>query len=214
MDNKNKEQELRELVAASGRRLVRSGLVQGTWGNISVRLDENYMVVTPSGLDYERLTPADMVVVNIHTMEWTGKLKPTSEKKLHAGILRERPEINAVIHSHPVNCSVVAAARREMPVMNDDMKKYVLGSAKAAVYALPGTKKMTVGTMEALKGRNACFMANHGVIACGADLEIAFETCRVMEESSKQFVAESAEKMSGKPLNEKTFEELFLKKIK
>ncbi|MBQ2747398.1 MAG: class II aldolase/adducin family protein, partial [Firmicutes bacterium] len=65
-----------------GKKLVQTGLVQGTWGNLSVRLDDTYMIVTPSGLDYLRLTPADMVKVNIETLEYEGDLKPTSEKGL------------------------------------------------------------------------------------------------------------------------------------
>lgn len=193
----SREKELRQLVKDAGVRLVRTGLVQGTWGNISVRLDGKRMIVTPSGLDYDRLTPEDMVIVNIETMEYEGKLKPTSEKKVHAAIYRERPEINAVIHSHPINCSVISAARVELPVMSDEMLKYVKGSAKIGSYGLPSTNKLNEGTLKALVGRNACIMANHGVVACGETLEDAFETCRVMEESSKAFIAQEAVKKMG-----------------
>lgn len=95
-----------------GKQLVTSGLVQGTWGNLSVRLDDTYMLVTPSGLDYARLTPADMVKVNMRTLAYEGDLKPTSEKSLHAAIYHNRPDIGGIIHTHAKYCCVYAAARR------------------------------------------------------------------------------------------------------
>jgi L-fuculose-phosphate aldolase len=207
----NKEQELRVKILEFGIKLVKSGLVQGTWGNISARLDDKRMVCTPSGLDYERLTPADMVVVDLETLEYSGNLKPTSEKNVHSAILRMRPDVNAVIHSHPYNCCVVAAARKEIPVMNDEMQKYVGGSALVAEYALPGFKKIAESAKVALKNRNACFMANHGVLACGASLDIAYETCRVMEECSKKFIEISAMNLKNvKEYNDKLIEDIFL----
>ena len=85
---------------------METGLVQGTWGNLSIRLDDKYMLVTPSGLDYTRLTPADMVKVNISTLAYEGSLKPTSEKGLHAEVYKQRPDAGAVIHTHSKYCCV------------------------------------------------------------------------------------------------------------
>lgn len=207
------EQELRVLVKESGVKLLKEGLVQGTWGNTSVRLDEERMIVTPSGLDYIRLKPEDMVVVNIYTLEYEGNLKPTSERKLHAAIYRERKDIGAVIHSHPSYCCSIASARCELPVMNERMKELVGGSAKMAAYTLPGTKKMTVGTMEALEGRNACFMANHGVVCCGKDMDEAFEVCRLMEDCSRLYIEKKTAELSGKTeFSKEDLKALFLKR--
>ena len=89
------------MVKDAGVRMLEENLVQGTWGNISIRLDEKHALVTPSGLDYVVMTPDDLPVVDIETLEWTGPRKPTSERKIHAAILRARPEINVVLHSHP-----------------------------------------------------------------------------------------------------------------
>ena len=86
------EQTLRQQLVEYGKKLVSAGLVQGTWGNISVRLDEKYMLATPSGLDYDRLTPEDMVKVEIETLKYEGNLKPTSEKGLHAAIYKKRAD--------------------------------------------------------------------------------------------------------------------------
>lgn len=198
------EHELRQLIKDAGVKLIEKNLVQGTWGNISVRLDEKRMLVTPSGIDYLRLKPEQMVVVDIETLEYTSDIKPTSEKKIHAAIYRDRPEINAVIHSHPVWCSSVAAARRDMPVMSAEMEKLVGGSARVGDYGLPSTKKLTLATVRAINGRNACFMANHGVITCGASLDEAFDVCRVMEESSRLFIEKETMLLSGKDIFDET----------
>jgi len=191
------EAGLRQAVKDAGIRLLQQNLVQGTWGNISVRLNESKMLVTPSGLDYIRLRPEEMVVVDIETLEYAGNLKPTSESKLHAGILRERPEVNAVIHSHPTYCCVFAAMRAELDAMNEEMRVRVGENCRSADYALPGTKKMTVETMEALADRRACFMANHGVAAVGADLDEAFEVIRVLEAACKEYIESFAVKATN-----------------
>lgn len=192
------EQEARQKVKEAGVKLLESNLVQGTWGNISIRLDDHRMVVTPSAMDYIRMRPEDTVIVDIYTLEYDSPIKPTSEKKIHAAIYRDRPDINAVIHSHPLWCSSVAAARKEMPVVSDAMQKAVLGSARVGAYGLPGTKTLTKGAVEALKGRNACFLANHGMFACATSIEEAFEVCKIMEESSRRFIERAAGEILGR----------------
>jgi|AGTN01.1.fsa_nt_gi Ribulose-5-phosphate 4-epimerase and related epimerases and aldolases len=182
------ELEIRQAIKDAGAGLVKENLVQGTWGNISVRLDEKTMLATPTASDYLKMTPESIVPVDYFTLEHTGDIKPTSEKKIHAAIYRERPEINAVIHSHPVWCSSVAAARRDLPIMSTEMEKTVGGCARIAEYGLPGTKKLTKATLIAIRGRNACLMANHGMVACAASLEEAFEVCRIMERSAREFI--------------------------
>lgn len=182
------ETEIRAAVKKAGVDMLRENLVQGTWGNISIRLDATHMVVTPSGLDYIRLTPEDMVVVDINTLEYTSKIKPTSEKKIHAAVYRARPEINAVIHSHPQYASSVAAARATLPVMSEEMNKAVGGDASCGEYGLPGTKGLMEATVAALGTRNACLMANHGLLVCGKSIEEAFDVCRIMEASAKAFI--------------------------
>jgi len=179
-----KEIELRQVIKDSGVGLLAENLVQGTWGNTAVRLDKDYMLVTPTGLDYIALTPEDMPVVQISDPSvWAHGKKPTSERKIHAAILQAREEINATIHSHPIFCSVLASARIELPVMSEEMQKLVGGSCRVGAYGLPGTKKLKQGTVEAMQGRNACFMANHGVFCAGKDMDEAFEIIRIMEKS-------------------------------
>ena len=115
------ESEARILVRDAGLKLVHEGLVARTWGNVSVRLDEERYVITPSGRDYDTLEPEEMVVVNLRTGDYEGHIKPSSERKVHAEIYRTRNDVGAVIHTHQTNASVVAAARREVPPILDDM---------------------------------------------------------------------------------------------
>ena len=184
-------QEAKKTVCEAGKRLLKEGLVKGTWGNISLRLDETYMVITPSGLDYEDLTADDMVVVNYHDYEYEGKHKPSSELKLHGEIYKTRKKVNAVIHTHQQNASTVAAARREIPPILDDMAQILGTSVKVADYALPGTKKIVKATLKALKGRNAALMANHGAVVIGRDLDEAFVAAEVLEKTAKAFIEAS-----------------------
>lgn len=194
-----KEIELRQVIKDSGVGLLAENLVQGTWGNTAVRLDKDYMLVTPTGLDYIALTPEDMPVVQISDPSvWAHGKKPTSERKIHAAILQAREEINATIHSHPIFCSVLASARIELPVMSEEMQKLVGGSCRVGAYGLPGTKKLKQGTVEAMQGRNACFMANHGVFCAGKDMDEAFEIIRIMEKSCYEYIQQCTLKASGK----------------
>jgi len=176
------------IVCEAGKRLLRENLVSGTWGNLSLRLDDRNMVITPSGLQYELLTPEDMVLVSYHTLDWKGKLRPSSELKLHAAIYQKRKDVNAVIHTHQMNASTVAAAHRNVPPILDDMAQIIGPSVRVAGYALPNTRKLVRNTVHALGGRNAALMANHGAICVGRDMEEAFVVCQVLEKACKAFI--------------------------
>ena len=180
--------EAKQQVCAAGKRLLAEGLVSGTWGNLSIRLDDLHMIITPSGRKYEELTPAEMVLVNLHDLSYEGDIKPSSELKLHAAIYVSRKEVNAVIHTHQPNASTVAAARREVPPLLDDMAQIIGPSVRVADYALPNTRKIVRNTMKALAGRNAALMANHGAVCVGRDLEEAFIVCQVLEKACRSLI--------------------------
>ena len=183
------EMDLRRQIVECGRRMRAANLVQGTWGNISVRLDDRYMLVTPSGLDYERLTPYEIVRVDIDTLGYEGNIKPTSERSIHAALLKSDPEAKCIIHTHSVNCSVFAAAKREMAVI-DEADRALLGDivpyAKAAI---PGTRKLCREVESAMKDTGkACIMGSHGIIVRGVSIEDAFGKCRAMEHAARAYL--------------------------
>jgi L-fuculose-phosphate aldolase len=183
-------EEAKRIVCEAGKRLIANSLVGGTWGNISCRVTDTRMAITPSGMSYETLTPDDIAIVDFGSEEvtWEGKHKPSAELKLHIAIYRERKNIGAVIHSHSMNASTVAVAQREVPPILDDMVQIIGPTIRVAEYALPSTKKIVKKTMAALKGRNAALMANHGAVCIGRDMEEAFTCTFVLEKSCKAFI--------------------------
>ena len=188
------ERELREQLVKYGNMLVSTGLVQGTWGNLSVMLDRENMLCTPSGLDYERLTPADIVRVNIRKLSWEGRHKPTSEKGMHAGIYRKYPDANAVIHTHSKYCSIFAAG--EMPLQVESRERIaeigeIIGVSK---YALAGTSGITRAAIKAIGTGPGCILSHHGMIAKGGDLEEAFRNVRLIEEAAAEYIDSRLEK--------------------
>ena len=196
----NELNETSARIVETGLRLVKEGLVARSWGNISVRIDDQYMAVTPSGRVWEELAPEDIVIVNYKTGRYEGTVKPSSEKDLHCEIYRTRREVNAVIHTHQPNASTVAAARREVPPILDDMAQIIGPGVRVAPYALPSTGAIVRKTVKALRGRMAALMANHGAVCAGRDLDEAFVVCQVLEKACKAFI--EAEFLGGaKPIN-------------
>jgi len=144
------------------------GLNQGTSGNLSVRCDEGFLI-TPSGMDYTGLAPDDIVSMDLDGTP-RGKRKPSSEWRFHAAIYRHRPEANAVLHAHPVNCSALACLGKGIPAFH-----YMVAAAggrdiRCADYATFGTPALSDNVIAALADRKACLMAHHGLTCLERDL--------------------------------------------
>ncbi len=185
---KNDENSLRVLVRDYGLKLQATGLVQGTWGNLSVRLDEDTMLVTPSGLAYDRIRPEDIVKVDIRTLAYEGNLKPTSEKTLHAGIYRIRDDAGAVIHTHSTYCSIFAASLMPLPVEDEELRAELGDVLAVSEHALAGTDELTENTLRALGAGAGCLMAHHGMICVGRNMAEAFDRCQAAEEAAKRYI--------------------------
>jgi L-fuculose-phosphate aldolase len=179
---------LRKQIVDGGCRLLREGLVARTWGNISIRVDDTHMLVTPSGRSYEQLTSEDIVLVNYFTSKYEGTVKPSSEMGLHCEIYRTRPDVHSVIHTHQMNASTVAAAQKEVPLATESMTRVLGPTVRVAGYALPSTRKITKKTVQALEGRKAALMANHGAVCTGSTLDEAFMVCLTLEKACKAFI--------------------------
>ncbi len=177
------------IVSDAGKRLLKEGLVARTWGNVSVKVSDTHMVITPSGRRYDELTPEEMVLVNFHTLKYEGKLKPSSELKLHAQVYKTRPNINSVIHTHQMYASIIAVTQKDIKVLKSEHKE-ILGAEiiKSAPYALPNTKKITLDTAKAIDTSNAAVMSNHGAICIGKTLEDAFRVAQTLEAACKTYL--------------------------
>lgn len=195
------ERERSALLAAS-LELVEKKLVARTWGNLSVRLGADAFLVTPSGIPYEDLSPADMVAVGIGDLSWSGPLKPSSEKGLHAMVYRLRPEAGAIIHTHQSWASAVAAARIGIPAPSGGGK-----AVPCASYALPTTKGLVRAVERVLAGADAdsVLLANHGALCLGAGLAEAIGEAERLEARARafalgEFAAKSGSGRTGKGL--------------
>ncbi len=183
--------KLKKLIIESGLRLLEEGLVTRTFGNISIRLNDLFMLITPSGRKYDDLKINDIVKVNYFTQEYEGKIKPSSEYKLHAEIYKNRNEINAVIHTHQQNASTISATHNTLPPILDDQVQLIGPDVRVAKYAHSSSDELVINVVAALQNRNAALMANHGAICIGRDIEEAFVISQILEKACKTFIEAS-----------------------
>ncbi len=173
-----------------GKSLNKNNLTIATWGNLSIRLDEQWMMVTPSGIPYTELKPLDMVKVNINTKETIGRLKPTSEVDLHIEIYKLDKEAKAIVHSHGIYASIFASLGRDIPVMSKDMKEVVNGPLMIVPYYDSGTIELAKATSKIMKkyGTKGVILKNHGTVNYGSSLKEAFDGCCIIDDSAKTYV--------------------------
>lgn len=172
----------RELIAA-GKKMLEKKLTVETWGNLSLRDRETGLIyLTPSAMAYHTIAPEDVAVCTLDGVQVGGVRKPTIEKELHLGLYRLRPEVNAIIHTHPIHSQVFAVLRRNIPPVIDEAAQVLGGEVKVAEYALPGSLELAGNVCRAMEGRvRACLMANHGAVCVGESMEQAFKVCAVLE---------------------------------
>jgi L-fuculose-phosphate aldolase len=168
----------RERVAAAARRLAGEGLVLGTAGNVSARSDDR-IAVTPTGAGLENLEADDVAVVDLAGNQVAGELAPTSELGLHLGAYR-RYGAGAVVHTHAPMATALACVLDELPVVHYQMLAFG-GGVRVAPYATFGSEELAELTLDALEGRSAALMSNHGTIALGSDPDGATEATLLLE---------------------------------
>lgn len=171
----------RAAVAAASRRLAAEGLVVGTAGNVSARVDD-LVAVTPTGAVLAELEPEQVVVVGLDGRPVSGDFTPTSELELHLGAYR-RYGAGAVVHAHSPVGTALACVLDELPLIHYQMLA-LGGPVRVAPYATFGTPELARLTLDALEGRAVALMANHGMIAIGPDLDGAVANALLLEWAS------------------------------
>lgn len=174
------EFQLRNRIIDCGKDMSRSELVQGSWGNISLRLNPDTMLITPSGMDYFSIRTEDIVRMNIHDLKYGMQRKPSSEYRLHAALYRRYPECNAIIHTHSNGISAFAAAHAGFRISEPPMDQ-LIGDLHCSEYRTPGTDELCDSIMEAIEGSHACIIANHGAIFYGNDLDVTLAIANAVE---------------------------------
>ena len=175
----------RSALLATAHKLSVAGLNKGTAGNVSVR-DGDGFLVTPSGMAPEGMTPDDMVWMDFDGRA-QGIREPSSEWRFHRDIFQSRPDVGAVIHTHSTFATTMACLRQEIPPFHYMIALAGGDSIRCAPYALFGTQALSDGALQALQGRKACLLANHGMIALGRDLDQAFSITVEVETLCEQY---------------------------
>ena len=182
------ERAVREKIVSLCLEMNATGLNQGTSGNISARF-EGDMLITPSGVPYAELEPESIVRATLEgeAPEWSGDLKPSSEWHFHRAILKAKPEQGAVVHTHSTFATVLSIARRDIPACHYMIAAFGGPTVRCAEYATFGTPELSANVIAAMEDRSACLLANHGMIACGPNLDKAMWAAVELETLSKQY---------------------------
>ncbi|MDN5364618.1 MAG: L-fuculose-phosphate aldolase [Eubacteriales bacterium] len=179
-----KREELAAAIVDAGRKMIAAGLVAGTWGNISARVDENSFLITPSGVPYDLLRPEQVVEVGMDGSVRPGQLKPSTEFSLHAAIYAARPDVGGIVHTHSPYATAFAVAGRNLPPVTEELAQLVGGEVAVAPYALPGSRELAAGAVAALGEKNAVLLAAHGLVGVGRDVAEALLVCQVVEKTA------------------------------
>jgi len=162
------ETRKRQAIIDACRRMNALGINQGTSGNISVRHGDG-LLITPTGVPYESMTPDQIVLMGLDGSHAKTQ-KPSSEWRFHLDILRSRSEVEAVVHAHPIYCTILAIMGLEIPPIHYMIAVAGGDNIRCAPYATYGTPELSAHALKALEGRQACLLDHHGMIAVGPSL--------------------------------------------
>ena len=180
-------QKRADIIWAS-KELISKGLNRGTSGNVSIRHGSG-MLISPSAISAHELEPEMIAYMELdeQSMDWQGSKKPSSEWRFHRDILRERPDINAIVHTHAPFSTILAIAHKEIPAIHYMMAAFGGTNIKVANYATYGTAALSRNVLKALEDRNGCLMANHGMVVGGADIHRSMWLAAELEELAHQY---------------------------
>ncbi|HEY4375507.1 MAG TPA: class II aldolase/adducin family protein [Acidimicrobiales bacterium] len=174
-----------EEVLATAKQMLADGLVEGTSGNISGRLPDGLVCLTPSSVAYGTMTLDDLVIVDLDGQVVQGERSPTTEKDLHLGALRRYPELGAVIHTHAVYATMFALAHEPIPAVIEEVVVYIGGEVPCCEYKGTGTAELGDEVADHLAHRGAALLANHGLVTCAATPAKALHIAALAERTAK-----------------------------
>lgn len=186
--NAGRDEELRRSIVSGCRELAGRGLTPGVSGNVSVRRDARGFFVSPTGMAYGGLEPADIPLVTFDG-HWYGRRRPSSEWRFHRDILASRAEIGAIVHTHSPMATALACTRRAIPAFHYMVAVAGGDDIRCAPYYTFGSQALSDAALEALVDRRACLLAHHGVIALGADVAAAVALAGEVEDLATKYCA-------------------------
>lgn len=181
-------------IAATARAMLESGLVVNTSGNVSVRIDE-HIAITPSGCSYDELTAIDVVVLDLEGNSIDGDLLPSSETPLHLSLYASDSDIRAIVHTHSVYATAVSTLVETLPAIHYQVTD-LGGPVPVAPYQTFGTPELAASVSQAIKGRTAALMQNHGATTVGNTVQQALNRAITLEWLSRVYLVAT---QSGSP---------------
>ena len=172
-------------VLAAAKAMLAAGLVEGTAGNISGRLADGLVCLTPSSVAYDTMTLEDLVIVDLDGSVVSGERAPTTEKDLHLEVLRAYPELGSVIHTHAVHATMFAVAREPVPAVVEEVVLYLGGDIPCCAYRHTGTAELGAEVAARLADRGAVLLANHGLVTCGPTPAKALHNAALAERTAQ-----------------------------
>jgi L-fuculose-phosphate aldolase len=172
-------------VAYFMQRLYEQKLTTCSGGNISFKIDDENILITPSQLDKACLTASQIGIMSLDGKNYTPKLKPTMESGMHLSIYKKRPDVKAIVHAHPTYATSFSVTDKKVNCKLTGEARFVIGEPAYTKYALMGSEELAGIVSEATLNANVVVMKNHGALAVGETLLQAFDRLEVFEASAK-----------------------------
>lgn len=202
------ERELRQQIIEAGRRLYDKGFVASNDGNISARVDENSIIITPTGICKGDLTTDQLIKVDNTGKVISGVLKPTSEMKMHLAVYNKRSDVKAIVHAHPQKATAFAVAGLELDKLTLPEVIFTLGKISSAKYGTPSTHQVPESVEKVIGSSDAVLLANHGALTVGESVMEAYFKMETLEHFAA--ITINARLIGGeRELNEQEEKELF-----
>ena len=186
--NLEEEAELRRKLIAIAKKCLQHKLMSVTWGNLSVRLGDDSVIITPSGVEKTALKPEDLLIVDLDGNVVKGRFRPSIETLMHVRIYRERSDVNAVIHTHSHYAMALAAMGIPIPVLTVEFAAAVGHEIPVTRFVMPGSAELAEEVAKALgKDKLVVLIRNHGVVAVGKEIEEAYHVAVLTEEEARTY---------------------------
>lgn len=181
---------LKQLIVDAARRLVEKGYLMATGGNLSLRVTgQEAFAVTPSNYDYNKMTVADVCILDFNLSLLEGHLKPSVEAAMHGAIYQARPDVNAIIHTHQAYASALTLIKAPIPALFDEQARFLGRSVEIIPYAPSGTGFLKNTVVKHVKNHNNAFMMqNHGALVFGHDMERAIHNVEILEKCALAYL--------------------------